>query len=70
MPPYQRFLSDMAEHIPAINANGYYSKAAGGFVAPEDAAEDEKEWLQLYEQLQYNCVFDKQRNETLFPTLS
>lgn len=70
LPPYQRFLSDMAEHIPAINANGYYSKTAGGFVAPEDAPEDEKEWLQLYEQLQYNCVFDKQRNETLFPTLS
>lgn len=70
LPPYQRFLSDMAEHIPAINANGYYSKTTGGFVAPEDAPEDEKEWLRLYEQLQYNCVFDKQRNETLFPTLS
>jgi phosphoglycerol transferase MdoB-like AlkP superfamily enzyme len=70
MPAYNRFLADMETHIPAINANGFYSKNAQGYLPFSEASAEEKVWLQRYEQLQYNSLFDqKQRNEIFFPVL-
>lgn len=70
LPVYNRFLSEMEETIPAINANGFYSLSAGCYLPFEEASEAEQKWLEWYEMLQYNCIFDtKHRNETFFPTL-
>ena len=52
--------------IPAINARGYYSKRAGRFLHFEDATGEEAEWLQNYEILQYNNMFDEKGKSTLF----
>lgn len=70
LPVYNRFLSEMEETIPAINANGFYSLSAGCYLPFEEANEAEQKWLEWYEMLQYNCIFDtKHRNGTFFPTL-
>ena len=56
--------------MPAINANGFYSLAAGRYLPFEEANEEERRWLETYEALRYNCLFDaKHRNEALFPVL-
>lgn len=70
-PAYMQFLAEMEKQIPAINANGYYSTAAKSFLPFEEASGVEKQWLELYEQLQYNCLFDKkQRSGHFFPALT
>lgn len=70
LPPYNQFLSEMEENIPAINANGFYSLKAQCYLPFDEASQEEKVWLQAYEQLQYNSIFDqKHRNEKLFPVL-
>lgn len=68
LPAYNQFLSDMMEVVPAINARGYYSQSAGGFLHIEDATGEEAEWIRDYEILQYNNMFDKKgRSEVFFP---
>ena len=70
LPPYNQFLADMEKKIPAVNANGYYSVTAQGYLPLSQATEEEQQWLAQYEKLQYNCLFDKKhRNEIFFPTL-
>jgi len=70
LPPYNQFLSEIEETIPSINANGFYSSSTQGYLPFDMANEEEQELLQLYEQLQYNNLFDsKNRNENLFPVL-
>lgn len=70
LPPYIQFLREMEAVIPSINANGYYSLANGCYIPFDEATGDELSWLELYEALQYNSIFDKKnRNETLFPVL-
>lgn len=70
LPPYNQFLSRLEEKIPAINANGFYSHKSQEFLTFEEASETEKLWLKLYEQLQYNNLFDlKNRNNSLFYVL-
>lgn len=70
LPPYNQFLSEMETVIPAINANGFYSLNAGGYLPFDEANEDEARWLSLYEMLQYNNIFDREHyNETFFPVL-
>ena len=70
LPPYNQFLSRLEEKIPAINANGFYSNKSQEFLTFEEASETEKLWLKLYEQLQYNNLFDlKNRNNNLFYVL-
>ena len=69
LPPYNRFLSDMEEVIPAINANGFYSREEDRYLPFDMASGEEKKWLEMYEQLQYNALFDKEhRSEVFFPT--
>lgn len=71
LPPYQRFLTEMEEHIPSINANGFYSLASRCYLPFDMASEDERVWLQWYEQLQYNSTFDAEhRDRKLFPVLN
>lgn len=68
LPEYNRVLLDIQKEIPAMNANGFYSLTQGRFVAYKEATGDEKEILNLYNQLEYNCMFDPDgRNEILFP---
>lgn len=66
LPPYHRFLADLKENIPAINARAYYSKAAGRYKHLEDAEGEEAEWLKKYEILQYNNMFGKKGKSGVF----
>ena len=69
-PPYNMFLEEMEQTIPAVNANGFYSLKEGRYLPLEEADEEEAYWLKLYEVLQYNNMFDKRhRSEEMFPVL-
>lgn len=59
LPPYNQFLSDLEEIIPAMNSIGYLSKETAGFQEYEETSEEERQWLSLYNKLQYNAVFDQ-----------
>ena len=64
--PYQKFLVDLQKEIPAMNVRGYYSKSAGCFLRREKALGEEAEWLEKYEMLQYNNLFDKRHRSDVF----
>lgn len=64
--PYQKFLDDMRQTIPAMNSRGYYSKEQGGFIHYNQATGKEKEFLNNYEVLQYNDMFDKNHKSKVF----
>lgn len=66
LPAYNQFLTDFMEIIPAINSKGYYSKEKGTYCYIEDAVGEEAQWLDLYENLQYNSMFDKKNQSTVF----
>ena len=66
LPAYNRFLTEMMEEIPAMNARGYYSTEDGCYKYFEDASGTEAEWLENYEILQYNAMFDKRGMSSLF----
>ena len=71
LPAYNQFLSELEDVIPSMNAHGYYSNKKGCYVSFDEATDDEKVWLDKYEQLQYNNLFDKKnRNSKLFPVLN
>lgn len=71
LPPYNQFLSDMMEVVPAINSRGYYSKSEGRFKHLEEATEEEAEWIHDYEILQYNNMFDRKgKSDVFFPYLT
>lgn len=62
LPPYYRFLGDLEEAIPAINAQSYYSLSQQAYLPLEDAQDEERWWLNQYAILQYNCLFDSDRS--------
>lgn len=69
LPPYNRFLKEMEQVVPAINAYGFYSKETNSFLPLSKGNKEEKMWLKYYKHLQYNNLFDpKNRNESMFPT--
>jgi len=71
LPAYNQFLSEMMEHIPAINSQGYYSVSAGKYKYLADAAGEEAEWINKYQILQYNNMFDlDKQSELFFPYLT
>ena len=71
MPAYNQFLSDMMDVIPAINSRGYYSAADKAHKYLEDATGEEAEWINRYQILQYNNMFDnKEKSELFFPYLT
>lgn len=67
LPPYQQFLKELQQEIPAMNARAYYSKAEGGFLHYEDAASTDRDWLDKYRILEYNNVFEKDKSSVFFP---
>lgn len=66
LPPYYRFLSDLQEVIPAMNALGYYSESQGAFFKYADADGIEFDWIQAYAILQYNNLFGTRNISTVF----
>lgn len=66
LPAYNQFLADLMEIIPAINSRGYYSLTEGKYQNLDDATGIEAQWLQYYEILQYNSMFDKSNRSILF----
>lgn len=68
LPPYNQFMSELMEVIPAINSRGYYSLDRGRYIYVEDALGEELLWISKYENLQYNGLFDlKNKSEIFFP---
>ena len=57
--PYMELLKDISKSIPVVNAEGYYSISENRFKRIKDAQGTEREALRLYEQIQYNMLFDK-----------
>ena len=66
LPPYNQFLADMMETVPAINSRGYYSKTTGHFMHLDEAEGAEAEWINHYDILQYNNMFGKKKQSKLF----
>ncbi len=66
LPAYNQFLADMMEKIPAINSRGYYSVSNGCFLHLDEATGEEADWINKYEILQYNNMFDKKGQSKLF----
>lgn len=66
LPPYNQFMSDLREVVPAINARGYYSPEKGKYLHVEDAKGEELEWIKQYENLQYNGLFDSKNTSSIF----
>lgn len=66
--PYDLFLKEFSEVIPAINARGYYSLTEKKYKHVSDASGVEAEWIRKYKILQYNNIFGKSdRSEFFFP---
>ena len=58
---YQRFLMDMNQYVPAVSANGYYDQHGELHDWSErDSDQESGKWLEEYEILQYNYLFDKE----------
>ena len=66
IPPYFQFLGALEEHIPSVSANGYYSISQQSFLPISEAEGEEAQWLNLYEQLQYNNLFDSKNRSMHF----
>lgn len=66
LPPYNQFMADLMEVVPAINARGYYSLEKGKYLHVEDALGKELDWIMKYENLQYNGVFDDKHKSSIF----
>lgn len=64
--PYQQFLSDFMEKIPAMNGRAFYSGTLERYFHYEDALGDDKLLLEKYQILQYNGLFDKKEKSDLF----
>lgn len=66
LPPYERFLLDLSEDVPAMNARGYYSAKDGCYKHYAEADGEEAEMLNYYQILQYNDMFDKKNRSDVF----
>lgn len=66
IPPYFQFLGALEEHIPSVSANGYYSISQQSFLPISEAEGEEAQWLRMYEQLQYNNLFDSKNRSMHF----
>lgn len=66
--PYQKYLSDLKETIPAMNVEGYYSYSQQRYLSFDQAEGDEAAALQTYEMIQFNGLFDEEnQNSVMFP---
>lgn len=64
--PLHSFLKDMEQHIPAINAYGYYSQESQSYRSFTEAEGEEAWWLDTYASLQYNSLFDNEHKSNVF----
>ena len=64
--PYQQFLVDMMEQVPAMNARAYYSVNAGKYVHYGKGSGEEEYWIEKYRILQYNGLFDNRNRSSFF----
>ena len=70
LPVYNQFLAKVMEVIPAINSQGYYSKADQQYKTLDQAGGEEEKIISDYRILEYNAVFGKEkRNSYIFPFL-
>ncbi len=69
LPAYNRFLKDLMECVPAMNARAYYSSSYMNFLHYEGdmSTKEAEELLQRYEVLQYNNVFGDDKSSVFFP---
>lgn len=56
---FQKFLLDMYQEIPSISANGYYDRD-GKLHSIREKNGPAKKWLEEYEIVQYNYIFDRE----------
>ncbi len=68
LPGYNQFLTDLELQIPSINMLGYYSISQKRFLSFNEATGVEKEWLEKYQILQYNALFDKENLASIYST--
>ena len=67
LPEYNQFLADLMEVVPAMNVRAFYSKENGRYVHYGNGSVEEKVWLEKYQILQYNGLFDnRNRNNEFF----
>lgn len=66
LPAYRKFQMDMMQSIPAVNSRGYYSASQEKFLHVEDAAGEDAQWLEKYQILQYNNMFDRKEKSEVF----
>ncbi len=64
--PLHQFLSDMEEIVPAMNALGYYSLTRETFLPYSEATGEEETWLNQYEALMHNYLFDAENRNPVF----
>ncbi|MBR3642247.1 MAG: LTA synthase family protein, partial [Parasporobacterium sp.] len=60
---YQAFHSSLQKTLPVINALGFMDPA-GDYFEMKEASDNQKDWLKLYETLQYYLMFDKDHAKT------
>lgn len=66
LPPYQKFLSDLMQVVPQMNARAYFSKSKGKYVHYGDGSKEEEFWIEKYKILQYNGLFDTKHQSSVF----
>ncbi len=66
LPPYQQFLCDLMEVVPAMNVRAYFSKSRGRYVHYGEGSAKEEAWMKRYQNLQYNGLFDDRGRSQFF----
>ena len=66
LPPYYRFLKELEQQIPAVNAMGYYSLSQGTWLPVSQAEGEEALWLNRYAIVQHNGLFDTKNQSRHF----
>ena len=62
MTDYQRFLLQLQERVPALNAMGYMDTDGAWQTDRSALSETAQAWLLRYESLQYNLLFDSEED--------
>ncbi|MCM1258384.1 MAG: LTA synthase family protein [Roseburia sp.] len=66
LPAYHQFLADLMEAVPAMNVRAFFSNSYNRYFHYEDAVGEDAAWLEKYQILQYNGLFQKKNKSELF----
>lgn len=66
LPPYNCFLKDLEQEIPAMNRRGYYSAKSGEWQSYDHADAETSELLRQYHCLVYQSLFDYEHLSSVF----